>query len=214
MDDAAFAVNIKGVSKATLLQHLWNAASPAVFFAMRSVTPPAFDSPTADAAIAAGFIDYFCGRAIKCDLAGDTADPREYNEEHGAGKFEWVLHAMRHEAIGDEKRQLHVSERHWLEAQRREERTKFYTQAALACFQEAAVATGCVKARMLPSDTTKNESLLHVYPCPCDDDYTTNMDFDGDVLDNAFNLDHFKQEAINQLASYIGGLVVQKPQPF
>ena len=84
------SVSIAGNDKKKLLEALWTHAKPAAFFTMRGLPGPAFDEAEAEKALK-GYIDYFCGRCIKTNLSGTTADPSAYDAEWGAGSFAKIV---------------------------------------------------------------------------------------------------------------------------
>jgi hypothetical protein len=79
-------VDIKNVDKVALLHELWSGMKPAVFFAAHPSMIPSFDADKARDAVG-DYIDYFDGRCIKTDISKDTADPRLYDRDAGAGAF-------------------------------------------------------------------------------------------------------------------------------
>jgi hypothetical protein len=87
------SVSIKGLEKVKLLKTLWEGAKPAAFFAFSGQISPAFDNSSAKEAIK-DYIDYYCGRCIKTDLSGDTADPTSYDAEWGAGAFQKIAGSL------------------------------------------------------------------------------------------------------------------------
>lgn len=76
------SINIKDIPKETLLRKLWENSAIAPFFSMNDYPAPAFDEQKAVNAVN-GYIDYFQGRLIKCDISGDTADPWLYDRGYG-----------------------------------------------------------------------------------------------------------------------------------
>lgn len=69
-------VNIANVDKVVLLACLWGGQKAASFFdSAPDWMIPGFDKEAAAAAVRNGHIDYFCNRAVKTDLSGDTVDP-------------------------------------------------------------------------------------------------------------------------------------------
>lgn len=54
---------------------------------------PKFNEAEAQEAVLE-YIDYFCGRAIKCDLSGDIANPNSYDLDAGAGAFQRVVNSL------------------------------------------------------------------------------------------------------------------------
>jgi len=84
------SVSIVGNDKKKLLEALWTHAKPATFFTMHGLPGPAFEEAEAEKALK-GYIDYFCGRCIKTDLRGTTADPSAYDAEWGAGSFAKIV---------------------------------------------------------------------------------------------------------------------------
>ena len=90
------SVNISGLSKVMLLERLWTRMKPAAFFAYNPSLTPSFNKEEAKKAVE-GYIDYFCGRCIKSDLSGDTANISLYNRDAGKGAFEEIVKKMREE---------------------------------------------------------------------------------------------------------------------
>jgi hypothetical protein len=84
------SVSIIGKDKKKLLRALWEHAKPAVFFQMHGLPGPAFEEAAAERELK-GYIDYFCGRCIKTDLRGDTANPSAYDNDWGTGSFEKIV---------------------------------------------------------------------------------------------------------------------------
>lgn len=87
-------VNIEGINKVQLLKALWLKSSPASFFSNGLISPPSFDDRTAEAAVLQ-YIDYFCGRCIKCDLTTNEVDPYLYDRDFGTGAFARVVASLR-----------------------------------------------------------------------------------------------------------------------
>jgi hypothetical protein len=73
-------MDISGLDKIKLLNALWENMVPASFFTMMGLPSPGFDEKKAEEAVK-GYIDYFCGRAIKMDLSQDKVDPWLYNRD-------------------------------------------------------------------------------------------------------------------------------------
>lgn len=71
--------DISNIDKVALLKALWDNQKPAAFFS--SGPGPTFANDKASAAIDHGYIDYFCGRAIRADLKGSTADFSLYDRD-------------------------------------------------------------------------------------------------------------------------------------
>ena len=84
------SVSIVGKDKMKLLRALWEHAKPAVFFQMHGLPGPAFEEAEAEKAVK-DYIDYFCGRCIKIDLRGDTANPSAYDNDWGVGSFAKIV---------------------------------------------------------------------------------------------------------------------------
>ena len=42
-----------------------------------------------------GYVDYACGRVIKCDLSGDTMGTRGYDRDNGEGAARRVVDELR-----------------------------------------------------------------------------------------------------------------------
>jgi hypothetical protein len=66
---------------------------PAAYFTFNPSKAPPFNNEEAKKAVK-GYIDYFCGRCIKSDLSGDTADTSLYNRDAGSGAFEKIVEEM------------------------------------------------------------------------------------------------------------------------
>lgn len=62
------SINISGVDKVKLLAILWHGQIKAGYFAANFKNAPGFDKEGAVKAVT-GYIDYYCGRAIKTDLS-------------------------------------------------------------------------------------------------------------------------------------------------
>jgi len=77
-------ISIEGIDKATLLLCLAAGQIPASYFTINGICPPFADKAEAEKAVARGYIDYFSGRAIKCNLNGSHADFRLYDRDAGA----------------------------------------------------------------------------------------------------------------------------------
>lgn len=87
------SVSITRLNKVKLLEALWNGAKPAAFFTKHGRLSPDFDEPGAINAVKS-HIDYYCGRCIKTDLSGDTANPTSYDAEWGAGAFQKIVTSL------------------------------------------------------------------------------------------------------------------------
>jgi hypothetical protein len=90
-------VNIQGINKEELLRALWEASSPASFYAMQRMNAPEFDLDLAYSQIHNnGYADYICGRVIKCNIMeSDNVDPSMYDRDNGQGKFLSVVTTLR-----------------------------------------------------------------------------------------------------------------------
>jgi hypothetical protein len=86
------SINIAGKDKVALLKALWNAAWHQEWWIDNGSFIP-FDNSEAIRAVTS-YIDYFCGRLIKTDISGDTADPRFYDLEFRPGAFQRVVDSM------------------------------------------------------------------------------------------------------------------------
>lgn len=85
-------VDISGLDKVELLHALWRGQVVANFYG--GGMSPSFNIDHAKKAVT-GYIDYFSGRAMKTNLSGNTAEPRLYNRDAGAGAFERIVSEMR-----------------------------------------------------------------------------------------------------------------------
>lgn len=85
------SVDIKGLDKVDLLRALYADVfkSPWAW-----VQTDGFNDDLAKEAVKR-YIDYFQGRAIKCDLSEDTVDPRLYDRDAGVGQFQKVVDCLR-----------------------------------------------------------------------------------------------------------------------
>ena len=87
-------IDIKSIHKTKLLRSLWENSQTASFFSMSGLPAPDYDEQKAVNAVN-GYIDYFQGRVIKCDISGDTADPRLYDLDNGKGAFQKIVSQLR-----------------------------------------------------------------------------------------------------------------------
>ena len=87
-------ISIEGIDKIDLLYSLWYNQKPAIFFSLYDIEASVFDKKLARNAIC-NYIDYFCGRCIKCDLSGDEVDPYLYDRDAGTGKFLEICNKLR-----------------------------------------------------------------------------------------------------------------------
>lgn len=65
-----------------------------VIFFHSAKPSPKFDKNDAKKAVKE-YIDYYCGRLIKCDLSGDKVDPIAYDYEFGNGTFARVAGSIK-----------------------------------------------------------------------------------------------------------------------
>jgi hypothetical protein len=87
------SVDITGIDKVELLRALHEGQVTAGFFG--GLPGPSFDECRASEAVKQGYIDYFCGRAIKTDISGDSADSFLYNRDAGNGTFEEIVQRLK-----------------------------------------------------------------------------------------------------------------------
>lgn len=80
MEEGQHEISIKNLNKLKILELLWENIEPASFFVGR-MPAPGFNNELARIAVTKGYIDYFCGRAIKCDLSKDTVNTRLYDRD-------------------------------------------------------------------------------------------------------------------------------------
>ena len=76
-------IDISGVDRVLLLRLLWEQSITSRFY----IGPLRFNKDSAVKAIAAGYIDYFCGRRINVDLSQDIIDTTRYDRFLGDGSF-------------------------------------------------------------------------------------------------------------------------------
>lgn len=93
-------VDISGLDRMVLLKALWSNAKPAAFFTMGlgfSKGAPGWDEEEAKKEIFNGYVDYVCGRCIKCYLfcESTTVDPGLYDREYGDGAFSKVVASLK-----------------------------------------------------------------------------------------------------------------------
>lgn len=88
-------IDISGLDKVQVLRALWTNSVPAIFFSFAPIKASVqFDSERAKLAIES-YIDYFDGRCIKCDLRGDSFDPRLYDRDFGKGKAAELVNTLK-----------------------------------------------------------------------------------------------------------------------
>jgi len=63
---------------------------PASFFETSGLNSPSFDETLAAQAVTK-YIDYFCGRCIKCDLSNDKVESSLYDRCAGQGAFASIV---------------------------------------------------------------------------------------------------------------------------
>lgn len=88
-------IDITGLDKVELLRRLHENQIVASFFTMMGQSALPFDEKEAIKFIKNGYIDYFCGRAIKTDLSTDSISPRMYDRDAGTGTFARIVADMR-----------------------------------------------------------------------------------------------------------------------
>lgn len=86
------SVDISQLSKVALLKALVIAAKPDAY---QNTIEHLFDENVAQELIKDGFIDYYCGRAIKVDLTQNNVDPSLYDRDAGRGTFAKVIENLR-----------------------------------------------------------------------------------------------------------------------
>lgn len=89
------SIDISGINKGILLHSLWKGQVTESFFGSNSVSPPDFNEDQATKVAKAGYIDYYCGRAIKTDLSKDAVDPWLYDRDAGKGEFQRIVKEIR-----------------------------------------------------------------------------------------------------------------------
>lgn len=96
MPDTPVEVDVSGIDKILLLHYLW-ADAPLAPFCRDNEMWFLFDKEAAKEVFAKfdGNFDYFCGRAIKSHLKGDTVCPQRYDRYHGQGAFQMVVTELR-----------------------------------------------------------------------------------------------------------------------
>ena len=99
-------INIQGLNKVDLLRALWNEVMPASFFVSNPQKIPEFDSNVAET-IVQHYIDYFCGRAIKCDISKNVANPTGYDRGTAPGTFQRIATDLRSN-VGIPTRQIQL----------------------------------------------------------------------------------------------------------
>jgi hypothetical protein len=85
-------IDISGIPKPRLLEELWNHARVAGFFGRNPQIYPLFVPPPQDSKWS---FDYYCGRSIKTDISGDTANVCGYDRDSGRGKFAEIVANLR-----------------------------------------------------------------------------------------------------------------------
>ena len=84
-------IDITGIDKVELLRELHKRQITAGFYGFTFGIGPAFDDDKAREVVSKGYIDYFCGRAMKVDISGNEACPRLYDRDAGTGVFAEVV---------------------------------------------------------------------------------------------------------------------------
>lgn len=85
-------IDISGLDRIELLRQLWAHQKVAAFFDYAPLEAiPSFDNELAKKMVHQGYLDYFCGRAIKCDLTRDLVDPALYDRNAGQGMFAKIV---------------------------------------------------------------------------------------------------------------------------
>lgn len=92
-------VDISGLDKAELLCRLWRGTKTvgSGFFAQRNDLPPSVDEARSWINRTEGYVDYFCGKPIKCDLASEVTQLPKYGYDMyaGEGAMQGVVDKMR-----------------------------------------------------------------------------------------------------------------------
>ena len=101
--DVEPTIDIKGISKVQLLQHLWeNTSIPGLLGFLTPSIP--FSKHGAEEAVKRD-IDYYQGRPIKCDISGDTAYTRLYDRD-SSKSFKDIVNDIREKIAFNEYRNL------------------------------------------------------------------------------------------------------------
>ena len=87
-------VDITGLDKAEVLYWLWHYSKSqgiSVYDLPITGRVSMFDCKIAVEQSPNLYFDYFKGKVIKCDISGDSFDPRLYDRDNGAGKAEIAI---------------------------------------------------------------------------------------------------------------------------
>ena len=87
------SVDITNINKVQLLQALWRHSKPASILISMGLSTD-FDENLANDAVK-GYIDYFCGRAIKTDISTDIVEVDYYDRYNGQGRFQKVVNTLK-----------------------------------------------------------------------------------------------------------------------
>ena len=95
--DENHKIDIKGIPKVLLLQHLWENTSPPgdLKFIWKFLTTIPFNKHIAEKGIKRD-LDYYQGRPIKCDISGDTAYTKLYDRD-SSKSFKDIVNDIREE---------------------------------------------------------------------------------------------------------------------
>jgi hypothetical protein len=103
MSDDPDVLDITGLDKELLLHSLWQHQQCGPYFLL---SLSEYDHANAKATIASGWIDYYCGRAIKMNLSRDTVNVRVYNQDSAVGAGAAIAHARNMQLMRDTKAAL------------------------------------------------------------------------------------------------------------
>jgi hypothetical protein len=90
-------INIKGLSKASVLAALHNAATPAGMGWLHAKQRDMTEEEAAAYLTRSCYVDYCAGRPIKVNLEGDEFDPWLYDRDAGTGTAELAIARLRAE---------------------------------------------------------------------------------------------------------------------
>lgn len=89
-------INIKGIPKNVLLKELWTFGKWASFFS-RNPDIPKPDYIDLPADFNPGYMEYYEGKYIKCDISGDMVCPGAYDYIVGDYAFKFIVDKLREE---------------------------------------------------------------------------------------------------------------------
>ena len=95
-DDKKF-VDISQINKVDLLYRLWNQGNLKKSKSSLERNTVEWDGSNAQKVIDGGYIDYYCGHPIWCDISKDIVNCKKYNSYYGDKMFQTIVLFMNRE---------------------------------------------------------------------------------------------------------------------